>query len=394
MLDKQHEMLPRSLDLDLPQGQSAFLWGARKTGKSTYLKDRYPDAVYYNLLKNDVYIRLLKAPERLREEILALDQSKLAQPIIIDEIQKIPALLDEVHYLIEETPAYFILCGSSARKLKRLGVNLLGGRAWRYEFYPLIYPEIPDFDLLRALNFGLIPSHYLANNWEKTAKAYVNDYLREEVQAEGLVRNLRSFANFLDVAAFSNGDLINYSNIASDCGIDNKTVKEFYQILVDTLLGYYLYPFKDNKKRKDFINTPKFYLFDVGVTNRLMKRQIPELRGDIPGKALEHYIFMELLAYRGLNDLEFEITFWRVQSGLEVDFILGKGEIAIEVKINDNVKKSNLKGLHTFNESYSPKKSIVVNTSPHPRKLTDGKRDIDVYPWRYFLEQLWAGEII
>lgn len=389
----QHDLLIRYLTMDLPEGQSAFLWGARKTGKSTYLKTRYPNAISYNLLKNDVYIRLLKNPERLREEILALNNADYKHPIIIDEIQKVPALLDEIHYLIENSPAYFILCGSSARKLKNLGVNLLGGRAWRYEFYPLVYSEIPNFDLLRALNHGLIPSHYLVDNWQRSAKAYVNDYLKEEIQTEGLVRNLKAFANFLDVAAFSNGELINYSNIASDCGVDSKTVKEFYQILVDTLLGYYLYPYKGKKKRKDFINTPKFYLFDVGVTNRLLKRSIPELRGDAAGRALEHYILMELMAYRGLNDLDFDISFWRLHNGLEVDFILGDGEVAIEVKINDNLKTSNLKGLHAFAQ-YHPKKMIVVNTSPRPRKLTDSGAEILVYPWRDFLEKLWGGEII
>lgn len=384
----------RYLKMDLPEKQSAFLWGARKTGKSTYLKECYPSAVTYNLLLSDVYLRLIQAPYLLREEVLALSPEACQQPIIIDEIQKVPALLDEVHNLIENSPASFILCGSSARKLKRLGVNLLGGRAWRYEFYPLVYPEIPDFDLLRALNYGLIPSHYLASNWEKATKAYINDYLIEEIQNEGLVRNLAAFANFLDVAAFSNGELINYSNIASDCGVNNKTVKEYYQILVDTLLGYYVEPFKNVKKRKDFVSTSKFYLFDVGITNRIMKRQIPELRGDIAGRAFEHFIFMELMAYRGLNDREFDIQFWRVPSGLEVDFILGNGEIAIEVKINDNLRKSNLQGLHAFAESFKPKKSIVVNTSPNPRKLTDGGHVIDVLPWRHFLEMLWAGEII
>ncbi len=393
-MDTRRHTLPRYLRLELPPGQSAFLWGARKTGKSTYLKMHFPNSKCYNLLKNDIYIRLLKNPERLREEILAFSAEDYQQPIIVDEIQKVPALLDEIHYLIENSPAYFILCVSSARKLKNLGVNLIGGRAWRYEFYPLVYPEIPDFDLLRALNYGLIPSHYLADNWEKTTKAYINDYLREEIQTEGLVRNLRAFARFLDVAAFSNGELINYTNIASDCGVDNKTVKEYYQILVDTLLGYYLYPFKNSKKRKDIISTPKFYLFDVGITNRLMKRKIPELQGEVAGRALEHYILMEIMAYRGLNDLEFDISFWRVHNGLEVDFILGDGEVAIEVKINDNLKKSNFKGLHAFQEAYQPKKSIIVNTSPSRRKLTNDGCDIDVYPWREFLEDLWAGEII
>lgn len=183
----------RYLKMGLSKGQTAFLWGARKTGKSFYLKKHFPDSVYYDLLQTDQYFRFLKEPHLLREEVLALDEDRLLYPIIIDEVQKIPPLLDEVHWLIENSKAYFILCGSSARKLKREGVNLLGGRAWRYEFYPLVYPEIKDLDLLHALNCGLIPSHYQAVNWRKTVQAYIYDYLEEEIKAEGLVRNLASF---------------------------------------------------------------------------------------------------------------------------------------------------------------------------------------------------------
>ena len=389
------EEYPRYLKMHLPKGQSTFFWGARKTGKSFYLKRHFPHSVYYDLLKTDVYFRFLKEPHLFREEILALDDESLSHPIIVDEIQKIPALLDEVHGLIENSKAYFILCGSSARKLKRGGANLLGGRAWRYEFYPLVYPEIEDFDLLRALNCGLIPSHYQASNSQKTLQAYVYDYLEEEIKAEGLVRQIASFAQFLDIAAFSNGETLNYSNIARDCGVDAKSVKEYYQILSDTLVGYTLLPYSDKHKREDIVATPKFYFFDVGIVTRLLKRQITELRGIEAGRAFEHYLLMELWAYRGLNEKEYEITFWRTSTGLEVDFILGNGEVAIEVKISDSIKASDLHGLIAFQKTYRPKRTFVVNTSPRPRKMTlpDGNT-IDILPWRAFLQALWKGKII
>lgn len=380
--------------MNLPEGQSTFLWGARKTGKSCYLAKHFRDSISYNLLETDTYIRLLKQPYLLRQEIKSLDKHHLAKPIIIDEVQKIPALLDEIHLLIETTPAYFILCGSSARKLKITGANLLGGRAWRYEFYPLVYPEMPDFNLLQALNYGLIPSHYMAKNWEKTIKAYIGDYLKEEIKAESLTRNLRAFAEFLDVAAHSNGELINYSNIAQDCGIDAKTVKEYYQILVDTLLGHTVKSFKDRKKRRDLVATPKFYFFDVGVVNGLTKRIIGSLQGEAAGDAFEHYIMMELMAYRGLNDLDFDITFWRTTSGLEVDFILGNAEIAIEIKIGDRLRATALHGLTNFIETYKPKRAIVVNTSERRRVIESKNCKINVIPWQIFLEMLWNKEII
>lgn len=384
----------RYLNMQLPKGQSTFLWGARKTGKSSYLEKTFPHSIKYNLLETDLYIRLLKQPHLLREEILALEKSALHYPIIIDEIQKVPALLDEVHLLIETSPAYFILCGSSAYKLKRHGVNLLGGRAWRQEFFPLVYPEIPDFDLLRALNHGLIPSHYLAANWKKTITAYLNDYLKEEIKAEGLTRNLQAFAQFLDVSAFSHGELINYSNIARDCGIDAKTVKEYYQILVDTLLGYYVMPYQNKLKRHDIVATPKFYFFDVGIVNGLTKRTIPELKGSVAGSAFEHYMLMELIAYRGLNDLDFPITFWRTTSGLEVDFILGNGDIAIEIKISSNVSATDLHGLISFTETYKPRKSIVVCMAPRKRLLSVNPNvNVEIYPWQEFLETLWSGNL-
>lgn len=386
----------RYLKLDLPKGQSAFLWGARKTGKSYFLRHHFPSAQYYDLLKTEEYWRFLAEPQLLRHEVLAMKPEQLAQPIIIDEVQRVPELLNEVHWLIENTKAYFILCGSSARKLKKEGANLLGGRAWRYEFYPLVYPEIPQFDLLRALNQGLIPSHYLTEHWQKTIKSYIHDYLTEEIKAESLTRNLAAFAKFLELAAYSNGEIINFANIARECGVDAKTVKEYYQILEDTLLGYFLQPYENHQKREHLVvKTPKFYLFDVGVVNGLVKRSIAELKGPQAGVMFEHYIFMELIAYRGLNDRDFKINYWRTQSGQEVDFILDDGEVAIEVKITDKIQKSDLRGLEAFYEYAKPKKSILVCNVQRAQKLAINEDwSIDVLPWEDFLHRLWEGEII
>jgi uncharacterized protein len=385
----------RYLKLELPVGQSAFLWGARKTGKSLYLKKHFPNSITYDLLNTEVYWRLLAEPQLLRQELLALKKSELKYPVIIDEVQMVPQLLNEVHWLIENSDAYFILCGSSARKLRRDGANMLGGRAWRYHFYPLVFAEIPDFNLQRALSHGLVPSHYLAQNWKKTIAAYVQDYLTEEIKAEGLVRNLAAFAKFIKVAAHSNCELVNFANVAQDCQIDSKTVKEYYQILEDTLLGYFIAPYKDRHKRKDLVATPKFYYFDVGVVNGIIRREITELKGMAAGNALEHYILMELIAYRGLNDLDYEITFWRTRTGLEVDFILGKAEVAIEVKISEHPRLSDLHGLVAFQEEYTSKKAYTVCMVPRKRKLQiNESQSIDLLPVETFLKMLWKGEII
>lgn len=215
-----------------------------------------------------------------------------------------------------------------------------------------------------------------------------------QIKAEGLTRNLQAFAQFLDISAFSHGELINYSNIARDCGIDAKTVKEYYQILVDTLLGYYVIPYQNKLKRQDIIATPKFYFFDVGIVNGLTKRTIPELKGSVAGSAFEHYMLMELIAYRGLNDLDFPISFWRTTSGLGVDFILGNGDIAVEIKISSNISATNLHGLISFTETYKPRKSIVICTAPRKRLLSiNPDVKIEIYPWQEFLETLWSGKL-
>jgi predicted AAA+ superfamily ATPase len=374
--------------MDLPPRQSAFLWGARKTGKSTYLKTLFPNAIFYDFLQTDHFQRFLQAPHHLREEVLALKSE--AQIIILDEVQKIPPLLDEVHWLIENTQHQFILCGSSARKLKRGGANLLGGRAWRFIMPPLVYPEIPDFDLLRALNHGLLPSHYLSPQPKRSLTAYIGDYLKEEIQAEGLTRNLPAFSKFLETAAFCNGELINYSNIAQDCGVDAKTIREYFQILIDTYLGHIIYPFQKRLKRELITKAPKFYFFDVGIANRLMHSTLETLQGALAGKAFEHWIFMELMAYIQLKEKDHRITFWRSKTGLEVDFIIGDN-IAIEVKISADPKPQDLKGLLAFCEEHAVEQAYVVCTAPRARLLSQYP-PIRITPWQMFITALWAGE--
>ncbi|MDY6954160.1 MAG: DUF4143 domain-containing protein, partial [Thermodesulfobacteriota bacterium] len=284
----------------------------------------------------------------------------------------------------------FILCGSSARKLKRGKVNLLGGRAWRYEMFPFVSAEVKDLNLLRALNAGMIPDHYLQKDYRRALKAYTNDYLKQEVFDEGLTRKVPAFSRFFDAMAYSHGELTNYSNIARECGVDSKTVREYYQILVDTLMGTMLEPFKRRQERQVITRASKFYLFDVGVAGAITKRHLEKEKGELFGKAFEHLIFMELSAYNSYSELDCEIHFWRTKSGLEVDFVLGKGEIAIEVKGTDRVDKRDLRSLKAFVGAYAPRQALVVCNETAER-LHDGIR---ILPWRQFLSDLWAGKII
>jgi predicted AAA+ superfamily ATPase len=384
------QTLHRLLKIKLPKGQSAFLWGPRKTGKTTFLKGAFPNSLSYDLLKTDLFLEFVKRPFLLREQLLAVTPKQLKEPVIIDEVQKVPQLLDEIHWLIENKGLRFILCGSSARKLKRGKANLLGGRAWRYEMHPLVSAEVPDFDLLRALNRGMIPLHYIQAEYRKSLQAYVRDYLKEEVFDEGLTRNIPAFSRFFDAMGYSHGELTNYANIARDCGVDAKTVKEYYQILVDTLLGTMIEPYKKRKDRNVIIRAGKFYLFDVGVAGAITHRQIPQEKGEQFGKAIEHFILMELLAHRVLRELNYDVNFWRTKSGLEVDFILGRGEVAIEVKGTGRVDKSDLRPLKTFIGEYRPARASIVCNEGAPRV----HEDIHILPWRDFLKMLWNGEVI
>jgi len=384
--------ISRMLDMRLPRKQSAFLWGARKTGKTTYLKERFPNSVVYDFLKTDLFFEFSKNPSLLRERLLAKDEAALKEPVILDEVQKVPQVLDEVHWLIENKGLRFVLCGSSARKLKKGHANLLGGRAWRYELFPLVSQEIGAFNLLRVLNHGLIPLHYLQNDEDckKSLEAYVQDYLREEVFAEGLTRNIPAFSRFFDAFGYSHGEITNYCNIARDCGVDSKTVKGYYQILVDTLLAIRVEPFKKRQSRQVITKASKYYMFDVGVAGYLTKRHLAEQKGAEFGKAFEHFLLMEMVAYRSYAGKDFAINFWRTKSGLEADFVLGMGEVAIEIKGAARVDKKDMNGLEAFTQACFPKRSIIVCNEKEKRRR--GK--IEILPWEIFLHELWDGKIL
>lgn len=385
-------MYKRILNIDLASKETVFLWGARQTGKSTLLHSLFPKSLYKDLLKSDVYMPLLNRPSLLREELEAAEINGDTQkfPVIIDEVQKVPALLDEIHWLMENRGIRFILCGSSARKLKRNKANLLGGRAVRYELYPLVFPEIDDFDLLKALNKGLLPRHYLSPHPNRLLHSYVNDYLKEEIYSESLTRNLPAFSRFLEVSALSNGELINFSNIASECGISSPTVREYYNITVDTLLGRFLPAFRKKSKRRQIL-APKFYYFDVGVTSKLSFKEKIIPGSDSFGKAFEHFIVNEITANSSYSEKFFKISYWKSASGFEVDLVLGDTETAVEIKSSNEIRNRHLKGMRAFKEEFTARKYLVVSLDKEPRKTPDG---IEILPWKTFLERLWQNEII
>ncbi len=366
--------------------ETCFLWGPRQTGKSTLLKALYPDAPYYDLLRAEEFARLTRHPSLLQEEILA---KPLDGPVIIDEVQKIPFLLDEIQWLMVNKNIQFVLCGSSARKLKREGANLLGGRAVRYELFPLVSSEIPNFDLLKALNHGLLPRHYLSNQPKKLLEAYVGDYLKEEIAHEALTRNIPTFFRFLEASCFSNGEIVNYLNIARECGVSSPTVKEYFQILSDTLIGRFLFCYRKKAKRR-VILAPKFYFFDVGIVNYLLKRTLIVPGSEMFGKALEQFIFQELIAYSHYSGKDFPLYYWRTTSGLEVDFVLGDADSAIEVKGVLEVQSHHLHGMKAFIDEQKVKSPFIVSLDKKPRLI--GK--IQVLPVGDFLEKLWHGEIL
>jgi predicted AAA+ superfamily ATPase len=385
-------MYSRIQTLPLSAEQTCFLWGPRQTGKSTLLKSTFPEAIRYDLLLSDTYQRLLRRPALLREECVAagLDKHSQKNPVIIDEIQKLPMLLDEVHWLIENRGIRFILCGSSARKVRRGHANLLGGRAVRYELHPLVFPEVPDFSLTKALNAGMIPRHYNSSQPNRLIQSYVGDYLKEEIVAEALTRNIPAFTRFLEIAALTNGEIVNHTNIASECGVSSPTVKGYFQILEDTLIGRHLPAFQKRQKRR-LITSPKFYFFDLSPVIHLTRRQKVLPGSELFGRAFEHYLFMELTAHSSYSERFYPICYWRTSSGFEVDFVLGEHEIAIEVKSTELANDSHFKGLRKFGEEHTVRKAMLVSRDATHRQTPD---HIEILPWRLFLEKLWAGEII
>lgn len=380
---KEYDRMQKILDI---QDDSVFLWGARQVGKSTLVKKLFPDAKVYDLLKSDEYSRLLRKPQLLREELVSYDETKI---VIIDEIQKIPSLLDEVHWLIVNRGIRFILCGSSARKLKRVGTNLLGGRALPVMLFPFVSAEISDFNLFRAINNGMIPRHYMVQNPQKRLEAYIGVYLKEEIQEEAVVRQLSSFNRFLDVAAQCDGEMINYTNIAQDCGVSATTIKEYFNILEQTLIGYMIPAFTLSKKRRA-ITTKKFYYFDVGVVNYLLNRSNLQPGSIDFGHAFEHFMIQEIVAYLSYYEKREKLSYWRTANGYEVDAIIGDARVAIEFKSSEEVQSKHTKGLKAFEEDFPDARKIIVSLDCNKRILNG----IEVIPALDFLKMLWNGEII
>lgn len=378
-------MLSRKINLQDAENDSLFLWGARQTGKSTLLKMLFPDTRYIDLLKSDEFERYNRRPALLREELSLLPENEL---VIIDEIQKIPALLDEVHWLISNHHLRFILSGASARKLRRSGVNLLGGRAIRKHLYPFVSAEIPGFDLIKACNNGMLPRHYLVENATNRLHAYVGDYLQQEIKAEALTRNLNTFSRFMEIAALSNGEILNYKNIASECGVSAPTVKEYFSILEETLIGYTIPAFTRNVKRR-VIQSPKFYYFDVGIANFLLRRTAIKPGSPEFGHAFEHFILQEIIAYIGYFRPLQHLSYWRTSSGYEVDAIIGNAEVAIEIKSSDEVQSHHTKGLKAFSEEFPDCRLILVSLDKYARRMNN----VEVYPALQFLSMLWDGDL-
>ena len=376
-------MLDRIIKISNELDESIFLFGARQTGKSTVLRQQFPDAVYIDLLNTDLRGRLSRRPALLYE---MLHDKVSGTLVIIDEIPEVPELLNEVHRLISECSLKFILCGSSARKLKRKGHNTLGGRALPVFLYPFVSAEIPDFDIDRAVNYGMVPSHYLAGNPLRRLAAYIEVYLKEEIKEEALVRNLGSFQRFLEVAALTNGEMINNNNIAQDCGVSATTVSSYFDILEDTLIGYRIPAFRKVMKRR-LVGAPRFYYFDVGVANHLLHRK-ELVRGTTEyGHAFEHLVMQELYAYLHYHHSDEQLTYWRTYTGIEVDAVIGDARVAIEIKSVEEVMPRHLKGLKAFGEEHPQSRRIMVSLDPINRRIGE----VECFYVMDFFKMLWKG---
>ncbi len=393
---KSFEYITRILNIsDMLSLQSQFVFGARQTGKTSYISRQMEGMIdlHIDLLESRERTRLERNPSLLSDEIRALDKNKGL--IVIDEIQLVPALLNEVHRVMEQTDFTFLLTGSGVRKLMHSGVDMLGGRAGQIIFHPFVYPEIrdKDFSLEHIFRTGLIPKIYLSDNPGRLLSSYWGSYLLLQIQAEGYVRNIPEFTNFLTFAALSSGEQINFSNIASDTGMAVNSIKSWYGILSDMLVGYEIPAFTATKKRKA-ATVSKYYLFDVGVIRSILDIAAPGENTSEYGKFFEHYICHELVSYIDYNGGDHRnrgLYYWRTQTGIEVDFIY-KNQIAIEVKTTRQVNdRKDLKGLRAFSEEDICRKYILVCREDRKRKTEDG---IYIYPYRTFLEELWEGKLL
>jgi predicted AAA+ superfamily ATPase len=371
--------------IKLLKRKSHFLLGPRSTGKTKLIENTLPDAFVINLLIDDFFSKLIRRPSLLSEII-----PPRTDLVVIDEIQKIPQLLNEIHNLIETKGIKFLLTGSSARKLKRNGANLLGGRAWESHLFPLTALELgKDFSLIRYLNQGGLPAIYFSEYPQVELKNYIKLYLKEEIQEEAAVRRFDHFVRFLDVTALANGEELNFEAIASDSGVPARTVAGFFEILENTLLGFQLVPYLKTKNRKA-IKRSKFYFFDVGVAGALAHRGEIKDKSELFGKAFEHFILQELRAYLSYNNLDLEMSYWRTaKQQFEVDVVLGT-QLAIEIKSSTNISEKHMGGLRALREENQISSFMVVSQDPVER-IVDGIR---IVPWTIFLSDLAKGKLL
>jgi predicted AAA+ superfamily ATPase len=372
--------IKRLVDLNvLLDKKSHFLLGPRQTGKTYLIHHTLKNVRIYDLLDSEIYLALSRNPRRISEELQPQDRI-----VVIDEIQRLPDLLNEVHRLIEAKGIRFLLTGSSARKLRRGGINLLGGRARTKYLHPLTYKELDDhFDLFLAIERGLIPSIYFSDEPRADLQAYAGAYLQQEILAEGATRNIPAFSRFLRVAALCNATIVNFTNIANDAQVARTTVYEYFEILKDTLILYELPAWRKSIKRKPLASS-KYYFFDVGAVAVLQGR---EFRPGTPefGEAFETYLMHELKSFSDYVSGE-QLSYWRSTTGFEVDFIIGD-HTAIEVKAKKNLSPNDIKSLRMLAEEGKLKRYICVSMEPRQRQIGD----IVILPYREFLELLWDG---
>ncbi len=380
--------IKRHLDIKKHLEQkSVLLLGPRRTGKSSFIQHQVKPDLYFNLLESETFSQFAYDPGRLKKLITADHHI-----ICLDEIQKLPNLMDEVHSLIETNKKLrFILTGSSAKNLKKTHTSLMAGRARQINFLPFTYQEVKNnnFNLEKFLLYGGLPDAYLSTDpWEEL-KDYAGTYLIEEIQSSAFVRKIENYARFLEFAAHSSGQILNFESLANDAFIPARTIKDYYQLLEETLIGYNLKPFKKKGSRKE-VSTSKFYFFDTGVLNSFIKRKSLAIKTPEFGELFEHFIFQELKAFQLSTRADWELEFWRTHKQDEVDFILGKGEVIIEVKSTTKPKSEHFNGLKKFQNEFKCKRALLVCRCTE-KKTVDG---IEIYPWELFLNELWNGDII
>jgi uncharacterized protein len=388
------DKLERILNMDLKGKQSAFLWGPKKTGKSSFLKKTFPKSLYYDFHEPPVFEKFSQnLPSFLREELAGQKEIARKYPVILDGLDRLPQLQEEIRRLIENEDMRFILCCSGKKGLKqekRGQPNFFGSNIRNYEMFPLTSAEIGEIDLLKVLNRGMLPVHYFQDNYLELMRSYFEEYMEEELFKTKSALYPEDFKKFFKAMGDAHGQWVHYEETAQTYNLDANFVRNYYLLLVDTFMGTLLKPIKKVRRRSVINSIPKFFLFDVGLANALTGRVIKEEKGELFEEALKHFILMELLAHRSYKELDYEINYWMTTTRVEVDFVLAGGEVAIHVNGADRVDHRNLRSLFVFDSEYSPKHCMLVCNEKKRRVL----QRITIIPWREFLDDLWSGKII